>query len=318
MTGMSSPSSDTMCTSTDDCFCQEQVRQSRSPNSAYAQRRTSSAGIVSTSGSCRLGVAKQDLLGGVAARAEPQRLERDDLLGRDVPEVHIRPELLDDPAWRVFRRRLEDQVLGGPLVHDLVAEPGPHLAVRTVDPRGPALPALGDHLPGARLELLLDPFDPLVRGVDDLLVLRADLGEDGEVAPELLDQLELALTRDVEGAVRDLDVREALLDQPAPELLQLAARVDRLEERPAADDRGLEAPIEGDLLLQVVRDVGRAPAELDDVYVLAGGVEEALDLAQVEALVDDVREALGARLAGAGGQGEECLRAWHRARPASC
>src|SRR5436305_5918544 len=318
MTGMSSPSSETMCTSTDDCFCQEHVRQSRSPNSAYAQRRTSSAGIVSTSGSCRLGVAKQHLLERVAAQAEPQRLEWDDLLGRDVPEVHVRPELLDEPGLRGLRRRLEDQVLDGHLVHDLVDETGPHLAVRAVDPGGPALPALRDHLPGARRQLLLDPFDPLVRGVDDLLVLRADLGEDGEVARELLDQLELALTWDVEGAVRDLDVREALLDQPAFELLQLAAGVDRLEERPAADDRGLEAPVEGDLLLQVVRDVGRAPAELDDVYVLAGGVEEALDLAQVEALVDHVREALGARLAGAGGQVEESIRAWHRAPPASC
>src|SRR6059058_1461238 len=317
---MSRPSSATMCTSTEDCFCQEHVRQRRSPSSAYAQRRMSSADMASKSSSGRGGALaiEQDLLQRVAAQAEPQRLERDDLLGRDVPEVHIRPELLDEPGLRGLRRRLEDKVLDGHLVNDLVDETGPHLAVRTVDPRGPALPALGDHLPGARLELLLDPFDPLVRGVDDLLVLRADLGEDGEVAPELLDQLELALTRDVEGAVRDLDVREALLDQPAPELLQLAARVDRLEERPAADDRGLEAPIEGDLLLQVVRDVVRAPAELDDVYVLAGGVEEALDLAQVEALVDDVREALGARLAGAGGQVEESIRAWHRAPPASC
>ena len=44
-----------MWTSTEDCFCHEQVRQSLSPNSSYAQRRTSSADIVSRSaGSCRL------------------------------------------------------------------------------------------------------------------------------------------------------------------------------------------------------------------------------------------------------------------------
>ena len=36
-----------MCTSTDDCFCHEHVRQSLSPNSACAQRSTSSAGIAS-------------------------------------------------------------------------------------------------------------------------------------------------------------------------------------------------------------------------------------------------------------------------------
>ena len=134
---------------------------------------------------------------------------------------------------------------------------------------------------------------------------------------EVGDQLELALARDLERSVRDLDVREALLVEPAPELVELAARVDDLEERAAADDRRLERPVEGDLLLEVVRDVRGTPAELDDVDVLAGGVEEALDLAQVETLVDDVGQALAARLARARGQVEESVKAWHRAPPAS-
>src|SRR5215467_4366182 len=107
--GTSRPSSPTMCTSTDDCFCHEHDRQSWSPNSACAQRRTSSACIASVSGSCRLGVAKQDLLEGVAAQAEPQRLERDDFLRRDVPEVHVRAEVADEPGLRGLRRRLEDE-----------------------------------------------------------------------------------------------------------------------------------------------------------------------------------------------------------------
>src|SRR5439155_21781233 len=110
---------------------------------------------------------------------------------------------------------------------------------RPVDPGGAALPALGDHLPGSGRQLFLDPLDPLVGRVDDLLVLRADRGEDGEVAPEVLDRLELALAWDVPRPVGDLDGREALVDEPALELVQLAARVDGLEERPAADDRRL-------------------------------------------------------------------------------
>ena len=40
-------------------------------------------------------------------------------------------------------------------------------------------------------------------------VLRADLGEHGEVAREVGDQLELSLARDVDRAVGDLDVRRA-------------------------------------------------------------------------------------------------------------
>src|SRR5215217_4609168 len=121
---MSSSSSLTMCTSTDDCFCHEHVRQSLSPSSEYAQRRTSSACMVSTSGSCRLGVAKQYLLQGVAAQAEPQRLERDDLVGRNVAEVDVRPEVLHEPGLRRFRRRLEDQVVDRDLVRDLLEEAG--------------------------------------------------------------------------------------------------------------------------------------------------------------------------------------------------
>src|SRR3954470_1313949 len=124
MTGMSSSSWATMCTSTDDCFCQEHVRQSRSPNSAYAQRRTSSAGIVSTSGSCRLGVAKEHLLERVGPQPEAQRLERDHFLRRDVAEVDPRPELLHEPGLAGLRRRLEEQVGDVHLVRDLVDEPG--------------------------------------------------------------------------------------------------------------------------------------------------------------------------------------------------
>ena len=117
-----------------------------------------------------------------------------------------------------------------------------------------------------------------------------DLREHGEVAREVGDQLELPLARDLDRAVGDLDVGEAELGQPALELVELFARVDRLEERAAADDGRLEVSIKRNLLLEVVRDVARAPAELDDVDEGAGGVEETFDLAQVQPLVDDVGE----------------------------
>src|SRR3989304_2403694 len=103
---MSTPSSATMCTSTDDCFCQEQVRQSLSPNRSYAARISSSAVSVSISCSVssRLLGAKEHLLQRVRAKAEPQRLERDDLIGRDVAEVDVRAELLDEPGLPGLRR----------------------------------------------------------------------------------------------------------------------------------------------------------------------------------------------------------------------
>jgi hypothetical protein len=46
-------------------------------------------------------------------------------------------------------------------------------------------------------------------------------------------------------------VREAVLFEPAPVLVELPARDDGLEERAAADHRGVEGAVEGDLLLEV-------------------------------------------------------------------
>src|SRR5918911_4016604 len=125
----SSPSSETMWMSTELCRCHEPVRQGRSPNSAAAHRSTSSAVMASKS---RLGsravATEEHLLQRVGAQAEPQRLERDDLLGRDVPEVHARSELPHEPGLARLRRRLEDQVLDRDLVRDLVDQTGAHLA----------------------------------------------------------------------------------------------------------------------------------------------------------------------------------------------
>src|SRR5438876_603080 len=234
----SSPSSEIMWMSTELCRCHEHVRQSRSPNSSAAHRRTSSADMASKFKSGSRAVATEEhLLQRVGTQAEPQRLERDDLLGRDVPEVHARSELPDEPGLGALRGRLEDQVVDRDLVRDLVDEAGAHLAGRAVDAGGAAFPPLRDHLPGASLELLLDPLDPQVRRDVHVRVLRADLGEHREVAREVGDQLELALARQVDDAVRDLDVREPEVGQPALVLVDLALRDHGLEERPADHDR---------------------------------------------------------------------------------
>src|SRR5437879_4527506 len=73
---------------------------------------------------------------------------------------------------------------------------------------------LGDDLPRSRLQLLVQPLRPFAGGVLHARVLRADLGDDGEVAREVGDQLELACARDLDRPVRDLDVRQAELAQP--------------------------------------------------------------------------------------------------------
>src|SRR4051812_24625687 len=306
-------SSNNMSSRTDSSFWNEQARATRPGNSSSTSFTTRWAGHVSTSaGSCRL-ATEQHLLQRVASQAEAQCLERDHLVRRDVAEVDVGPEMPDEPGLALLGGRLPDQGVERNRVLDLVDEPGAQLAARPIDAGRAPLAALGDDAPRARVELLLHPLDPEVRRDVHLGVLRADLREHGEVAREVGDELELALARDLDRAVGDLDVRESVLGQPALELLELVACVDRLEERPAAHDRRLEVAIERDLLLEVVRDVAGAPAELDDVDVGARGIEEPLDLAQVEALVDDVREPGAPRLAGPLGQSQESVfKARHR------
>src|SRR5690348_15402427 len=263
--------------------------------------------MASTSGSWSRLATEQHLLQRVAAQPEAERLERDDLLGRDVAEVDIGPEVADEPRLRGLRRRLPDDVVEVELVRDLVDEPGAHVAVLAEDPGGAALARLGDHLPRPGILLFLEPLDPLVRREHDLRVLGADLGEDGEVLREVRDQLELALARDLHGAVGDLDVRDAEALEPALVLLELVADVDDLEER-AADDDGLAAQ-DVELAAQVLRDVRGPPAELDDVDVVAGDLEHVFPSARAEALVEDVRQAAVTRQAD--------VKNGHRAPPAS-
>src|SRR5579859_212047 len=315
----SGSSSKSMSSRTDSSFWKEHASATRPGNSLSTCSTTRCAGQDSTSAGrlcCCSGAgeadtfadaapsslrdwlaAKEHLLQGVAAQAEPQRLEWDDLVGRDVAEVDVRAEVLHEPRLTLLGRRLPDQALERNGVLDLVDETRAELAARPVDAGGAALAALGDHAPGARVELLAHPLRPQVRRDVHLGVLRAHLGEDDEVAREVGDQFELALARDLDRSVGDLDVREAVMLEPGLELVHPVARVHRLEEGAAADDRRVEVPVERDLLLEVVRDIARAPAELDDVHVCPGGVEEPLDLPQVQALVDDVGQARFARLA---------------------
>src|SRR5215471_17140961 len=193
--------------------------------------------------------------------------------------------MLDEPRLALLGRRLPDQGLERHGMLDLVHETGAQLAARAIDAGGAAFAPLGNDPPCACVELLLHPLRPEVGRDVDLGVLRSYLREHGEVLRELGDELELAVARNLDRAVGDLDVREAMLGQPALELVDLVARVDRLEKRAAADDRRLEMSVERDLFLEVVRDVAGAPAELDDVDEGAGCVEQPFDLAQVETLV---------------------------------
>src|SRR5689334_16565683 len=99
-----------MSSSTDSSFWNEHASETFPGNESRQKRRISCALSDSTSvGNCRL-VAKEHLLQRVGAQPETERLERDHLVGRDVAEIHRRPEVPDEPCLVRLRGRLEDQV----------------------------------------------------------------------------------------------------------------------------------------------------------------------------------------------------------------
>src|SRR6266498_1932286 len=98
-----------------------------------------SASLSSASGAIAI---EQHLLKRVGAQPEAERLERDHLFGRDVAEVDLGAEALDEPGLGVLRRRLEDQVVDCDLVHDLVDEPRTHLAGRSIPAVPPSRPSV--------------------------------------------------------------------------------------------------------------------------------------------------------------------------------
>src|SRR5258707_5462376 len=147
-----------MSSRTVSSFWKEQASATRPGNSATTSSRPRCAGHVSTSaGSCRL-ATEQHLLERVAAQPEAERLERDDLVGRDVAKVDRRAEALDEPRLRSLRRRLEDDVLDTDGVGDLTDQFSAHAARRVEDAGGAASPGLGDHFPRAGRELVAEPL----------------------------------------------------------------------------------------------------------------------------------------------------------------
>src|SRR5262249_1729090 len=109
-------------------FWNEHASATRPSNCSSANKTTRSAAHVSTSGGSCSVVAKEPLLHRVAPEPEAEGLERDRLVGRDVAEVHARADVLDEPALRGLRRRLEDDIRGANRVGDLADELGAHAA----------------------------------------------------------------------------------------------------------------------------------------------------------------------------------------------
>ena len=216
-----------------------------SPKRSYAQRSDSSAVIASTSGSCsRLTLATEEhLLQRVAAQPEAERLERDDLVGRDVAEVDVGPEVLDEPRLRRLRRRLPDRGRGS-RSSARSRRRGP-CASRPIGRKMPAVPpsrasVITFQAPASSSSLIHSTHSYGANTTSESLEPTSESTVKSRA--KSCDQLELALARDLDRAVGDLDMLEVEA-RAATRLYSssLLARVDGLEERAAADDGRVSA-----------------------------------------------------------------------------
>src|SRR5688572_28677700 len=121
-------SANSMSRRTVSSFWNEHASATFPGNCASSHSRTCSADHCSTSFG-----SKENLLQGVAAQAAAERLERDHLVGRDVPEVHVRADGLHEPRLRGLRRRLEDKIANSYGVRDAGDDVRPHATVSGED-----------------------------------------------------------------------------------------------------------------------------------------------------------------------------------------
>ena len=208
-------SSKSMSSSTVSSFWKEQASETVPGNASRQQRRISCAPIDSTSASEAAGSPPRSTSFSVSPRS-PRRSVSSGITssGGMLPRLTVGPKCLTNQAWRPSsapRRRCRR---GRRSCAISSIEPGAHLAGRRKMPAVPPSRASVITFQAPASSSSLIHCDPLVRREHDLGVLRADLGEDGEVAREVGDQLELALARDVDRPVGDLDVREAELLEP--------------------------------------------------------------------------------------------------------
>ena len=102
---------------------------------------------------------------GVEAQADPQRLEPDYAVERDVAEVDIGTNsldqfLLDRLAWRLEHEALDGNAAG----QNVIEQVDPQLAVAAADAAPARFARFQDHVVGARCQILRDGLDPLRGG----------------------------------------------------------------------------------------------------------------------------------------------------------
>ncbi len=185
--------------------------------------------------------------------------------------------------------RFEDEVGGVDVVEDGAQHVLADVAVGAGDPAATALARLGDHLGGASVEVFVDGGDPVAGGEARRArgVLEADLREHRELAGETVDARCLHVLVERDGSVRHLDVRGAAAAHQLGELVHATGPQVALEERATEEVGNAGLAQHRDLAVEVGRHQRRAPAELDQVDVLAVAVHRIGEDAGGHARVDD-------------------------------
>ncbi len=238
------------------------------PGTRSRQRRNGSSSAARARGrrgrarcaQAQVAVALRQQVERVEAQAAAQRLQRDHVLGADVAEVRrsARPGAAATPAASAAAPRRSRVSLPE-------RAPGSRRRARRgrlpSASNSPTVPlsrpsAITIAAPAAR-SLSISAHQSLATAS---AALAADLGDHGELAGELRDQLGLARARQRQRAVGDLDVIDPQLVQPLDVALQPSLVDGDLQQRPAGADGDAGVAADRDLVGHGAADVRGAPA----------------------------------------------------------
>ena len=268
-----------MCTSTDDCFCHEQVRQSASPNSLvrpaeHVLRRH------------RLEVELRKLQARLSPSStsfsvSPRRPRRSVSSGMTssggmLPRFTSGPKCLTNHAWDAFVGA--SKMRSSSVDRRGRSRRSGRCASRRVGGRCPAVPPsrrLGDHLPGAGVELLLDPLRPTGTGAKTTSASFEPTSErtvksraKSAISSSLRSRGMSIVPSEISTCVKPVLGRASACTRRACRARRRPRRTCR-RRRPASRTSGrARASSRGCCVTYA-----GAPAELDDVDVVAGGVE---------------------------------------------
>src|SRR5664280_218929 len=241
----------------------------------------------------------------LTAKAEPNRLETDDVGRGDVAEVDVGTDSTHEVALQLHRGRLKEQLVDTEATDEnLLDQAKPQFAVRSTDAAVSTFAGFERDEHGAGVEVVLDGGDPLigchVLGLHG--VLGTDFGNDVKVVTQLRDVGRLLDVTQVDRAVGHLDVVRTVVLTHRTELFESILHEVLLEQGAAEIELDARTAKHLNLRLHLRVHHRGSPSEFHEVDEVTRTRHDVGEVRQRHTVVDHHGDAVLTRLGGAIGQ----------------